>query len=164
MLPAKSRPAPQIQSGDRRYRNSLELLAAFREQFEALCDADTLRILGNLCSDRFTNADVRALLSSHRQTSWVKLSRLSRAGIIEKRGHSYRVSSYTKEMVVGLSAALANLVALRELSDDPEVSKLFRLASEGIDVLYDRGRLGQEEYMRTKEIMEEVMSKHGIPV
>ncbi|HEV2138126.1 MAG TPA: hypothetical protein VGR53_04740 [Nitrososphaerales archaeon] len=156
--------SPRARNGTDRYENGLELIASFRMQFKALCDSDNLRILGNLGSERFTNADVRSLLGSHRQTSWVKLSRLMGAGLVEKRGHSYRIPRYARELVVALSTALANLVAIRELSDEPETSKLFRLASEGIDMLYGKGRLDQGEYERAKEMLEGLTAKYGIPV
>jgi hypothetical protein len=164
MQPPSDHRSPKTRKGTDRYENGLGLIASFRMQFEALCDSDNLRILGGLGSERFTNSDVRSLLGSHRQTSWVKLSRLASAGLVEKRGHSYRIPQYTRNLVVALSTALANLVALRELSDEPEASKLFRVASEGIDMLYSKGRLEQGEYERTKEMLEGLMAKYGIPV
>ncbi|HEV2121133.1 MAG TPA: hypothetical protein VGS11_13655 [Candidatus Bathyarchaeia archaeon] len=156
--------SPKARYGTDRYENGLGLIASFGMQFEALYDSDNLRILGSLGSELFTNADVQSLLGSHRQTSWVKLSRLTRAGLVEKRGHSYWIPRYAKELVVALSTTLANLVAIRELSDDSEASKLFRVASEGIDMLYSKGRLEQGEYERTKELLERLTAKYGIPV
>lgn len=146
----------------RRYLNGLELIFSFRHQFAALCDADNLKVLREVGPEWFTNTNVREILGSERQSSWVRLSRLCRAGLVEKRGHSYRIPRYTLDFVEAVARTLAGLTSLEELSADSELSGLFRVASEGIDLLYGKGRISQPEYAKAKDTLERFGAKVGL--
>ena len=127
-------------------RESLQLVRHFRLQFHALSDEATLRLLETFLGTPFTNGEVRALFGVNRQATWARLSELVQLGLIEKRGHTYRVSSFTNEFVSTVAETLRSLLTGVPSVRDAASADLLRLAGQGIEALYVKGKIRQQEY------------------
>jgi hypothetical protein len=71
---------------DASLKRDLEVIRYFAKQFRALSEGSVLDLLERFEVKPFMNADVRSLFGSKRQTAWMRLSRLTDAGLVEKRG------------------------------------------------------------------------------
>jgi len=130
------------------FEQGLEVLRHFRNQVALLGDSRTLEVLGFVGPEPFTNGDAREVLAVKRQASWKRLSQMCEAGLIQKRGHSYRITPFTREFVESLSSALASLITGKPPARLDQASlKSLEAALEGLEALYARGRLTQEEYL-----------------
>ena len=125
---------------------SLQLVRHFRLQFHALSDEATLRLLETFFGTPFTNGEVRALFGVNRQATWTHLSELVQLGLIEKRGHTYRVSTFTNEFVSTVADTLRSLLTGVPSVRDAASADLLRLAGQGIEALYVKGKIQQQEY------------------
>jgi len=99
------------------------------------------------------NADVRNIFGSKRQTAWVRLSRLADAGMVEKRGHIYRVSPFASEFVKDAANILRHLMLGEEVSTTVDRDVL-KVALEGVEALYSKGKLSQNDYFRYRKALE----------
>ena len=88
------------------FKESLQLVRHFGRQFDALSDGSTLRLFDAFFGTPFTNGEVRALFGVNRQATWIRLSELLQLGLIEKRGHTYRVSAFTNKFVFAVADTL----------------------------------------------------------
>ncbi len=128
-------------------KQSLQLVRHFRLQFHALSDEATLRLLDVFLGTPFTNSEARALLNVKRQATWARLSELVQLGLIEKRGHTYRVSPFTNQFVSTVADTLGSLLTGGQPSvRDAASADLLRLAGQGIEALYVKGKIQQQEY------------------
>ena len=93
------RPLGQPEASTDAFKQGLEVLRHFRSQVEALGDPRTLDLLSSVGPEPFTNGDAREALSMKRQASWKRLARLSEVGLLQKRGHSYRVAPFTSRQL-----------------------------------------------------------------
>ena len=82
-------------------------------------------------------------------------------GLLEQRGHTYRVSPFAREFVSALSFTLRSVVTGAELRRDPEMLKSLSVAQQGVELLYDRGRIGKEEYAVHSAKLEEIKHEFG---
>jgi hypothetical protein len=136
-------------------KRDLDVIRYFTKQFRALSDGPVLDLLERFEAKPFMNADVRMILGSKRQTAWMKLSRLADAGMVEKRGHLYRVSPFASEFVRDAASVLRHLMLGDEVSTVVDKGVL-RVALEGVEVLYSKGKLGQNDYFRYRKALEEM--------
>ena len=78
---------------------------------------------------------------------------LANAGLVVKRGHMYRVAPFTAEFVKGAAGALRHLMLGTEVSA-PVDRDVLRVALEGVEALYSKGKLSQDEYFRCRKSLE----------
>ena len=123
-----------------------------------LGDAKTLRLLGEFETGPFTNSEARVPLGMKRQAAWKRLARLSETGLVEKRGHSYRVSSFAKDFVLASSNTLQSLILGKELAPRSRASdSTSKAALEGLEVMYAKGRLSEDEYRGHRKALQEML-------
>jgi len=134
-------------------KRDLDVIRYFTKQFRALSDGPVLDLLERFDAKPFMNADVRNIFGSKRQTAWMRLRRLADAGMVEKRGHIYRVSPFASEFVSDAAGVLRHLMLGEEvpMSGDKDV---LRVALEGVEVLYSKGKLSQNDYFRYRKALE----------
>ena len=140
-------------------KEGLQLVGHFRLQFHALSDEATLRLLETFLGTPFTNGEVRALFGVNRQATWARLSELVQLGLIEKRGHTYRVSSFTNEFVSTVADTLRSLLTGVPSVRDAPSADLLRLAGQGIEALYVKGKIQQQEYFEYMKKLGELKSE-----
>ena len=132
----------------------------FRPHLEAISDAKALDLLYLAqVNETITNADVRSALHTKRGGAWVWLARPTELGLLEKRGHTYRASDYSRELVACVSQVFRGAVR----GEFPESfgngtarsipPELFTIAAEGVEALYERGRITQEEHARRMKLV-----------
>ncbi len=139
------------------FRRSLELIGHFRGQFRALSDESVLETLKSAGPAPFTNAKLREIMGMKRGAAWVRLARLVELGLIEKRGHTYVISTSTASFVGVLSSALTALVTGREVRTmKPAWQQTLKLAGEGIEMLYAKGRIQPKEFSEYKATLKEM--------
>jgi hypothetical protein len=139
---------------DPSFNRNLMVLEHFRYQFAALSDKTTLELLRSFQGRPFMNAEARSILGRRRQATWSKLSALVQLGLVQKRGHVYRVSPFTKEFVSLAAGTLQALVTGERPPIVPGASEALRMALEGLELLYSKGKLKQEEYSRFSRVLE----------
>jgi hypothetical protein len=134
-------------------KRDTEVIRYFSKQFGALSDSSILDLLERFETRPFMNADVRGIFGSKRQTAWLKLARLAEAGLIVKRGHVYRVAPFAAEFVKGAAGVLRHLM-LGTGAPQPFDREALRVALEGVEALYTKGKLSQEDYFRCRKSLE----------
>jgi hypothetical protein len=126
--------------------SGLEILGYFRGQLALLAQEDFAAILSAFQASPLINGEVSDLLGIKRQPSWERLKKLTELRLLERRGHAYRVSSFAREFVSALSFTLKSVVTGTELRADPERLRSLAVAQQGVEMLYDRGKIGKDEY------------------
>lgn len=134
-------------------KRDLDVIRYFTKQFGALSEGPVLDLLERFETKPFMNAEVRGIFGAKRQTAWMKLSRLLDAGLVVKRGHVYRVAPFTAEFVKGASNVLRHLMLGVEAPARVD-GNVMRVALEGVEALYTKGKLSQEEYFRYRKSLE----------
>lgn len=134
-------------------KRDLDVVRYFTKQFGALSEGPVLDLLERFETKPFMNAEVRAVFGSKRQTAWMKLVKLTEAGLVVKRGHVYRVAPFTAEFVKGAADVLRHLMLGTEIPA-PIGKDVLRVALEGVEALYSKGKLSQEEYFRCRKSLE----------
>lgn len=134
-------------------KRDIEVIRCFMNQFSAISEGAVLDLLESFEGKPFMNAEARRIFGSRRQTAWLKLSRLSEAGLVVKRGHVYRVTPFTAEFVKDAANVLRRLMLGGEAP--PAVDKdVLRVALEGVEALFSKGKLTQEDYFRCRKSLE----------
>jgi hypothetical protein len=137
--------------------SGVELLRLFRGQLRALSDERILEILRAFADGPFVNGEVRVVLGVKRKATWVKLEKLVQLGLVEKRGHTYRISRFTRDFVAKLSHTLESLITGAGLSPtDPRLRDVLNLALTGLETLYARGKLDQNVYFGRQKMLKEM--------
>lgn len=140
------------------FQQGIEVLRYFRSQMIVLSDERTLVLLDSVRSDPFTNRDAREFLGVERQASWKRLAQLADSGLVQKRGHSYRVAPFAREFVSALSSTMAGVMTGKPLVQATSASKeTLECALEGLEALYAKGRLSQADYSRHRSVVEEMI-------
>lgn len=140
------------------FQQGLDALHHFRSQMTLLSDAGTLALLGSLRNEPFTNGDAREILLVRRQASWKRLAQLVESGLIQKRGHSYRIAPFTNEFVSALSSTFTGVLTGKSPTAIPPASReTLVVALEGLETLYAKGRLSQADFSRHKAAVEEMI-------
>ncbi len=140
--------------GSRGYEKGIELLSHFRAQLRALSDARTLEILKSFGSRAFMNREVRERLGGKRGTTWAMLSRLVQLGLLEKRGHTYAVSPFAKDFTSAIALTFRGLLTNSEITvPTPAIVTALRLASQGVELLYSKGKIAESEYFEFRKAL-----------
>lgn len=134
-------------------KRDIEVIRYFGRQLGALSEGRVLDLLERFEGKPFMNAEIREVFGSKRQTAWAKLSHLVEAGLIVRRGHVYRVSPFTAAFVSDAASVLRHLMLGTEAprTFDKDV---IRIALEGAESLYSKGKLSQDEYFRFRKSLE----------
>lgn len=137
-------------------QQDLEVVRYFTKQFGALSDGRILDLLERFETRPFMNAEARAVFGNRRQTTWEKLVRLTDAGLVQKRGHVYRVTPFASEFVRASASVLKHLVTGAEVPAQQVDRGLLQVAMEGVEILYAKGKLSQSQYFEYKRAVSEV--------
>ena len=133
---------------DLSFDRQLMVLEHFRHQLSAVSEVTTLELLRAFQDKPFMNAEARAVLGAKRQATWSKLALLVSLGFLWKRGHMYRLTPFAKEFVVSAAATLQGLVVGERPAISADASEALKVAAEGLDLLYSKGRLSQSDYAK----------------
>ena len=133
-------------------KRDIDVIRYFTRQFRAISDGQVLDLFERFGTRPFMNADIRSILGSKRQTAWIRLSRLAEAGLVQKRGHVYRVAPFTNEFVKDAASVLRHLM-LGADTQKPIDEDVVRIALEGVEALYAKGSLNQSDYFRYKKAL-----------
>lgn len=140
------------------FQQGLDVLRYFRIQLRLLSDERVLALLGALGSEPFTNGDAREILRVKRQASWKRLAQLASSGIVQKRGHTYRVAPFAREFVQALSSTMTGVLTGRSPPAATSASKETLIAAlDGLETQYAKGKLSQADYYRHKNAIEEML-------
>jgi hypothetical protein len=140
-------------------KEGLQTVKAFRSQLKAMSNEYWLTLLFDFADRPFMNADASALFGTKRQTTWVHLRKMVELGLLEKRGHVYRMSEFSVRFIVAVSNVFESLITGKELVYDEESVRFLSMARDGIESLYARGKVTQDDYVRYRNRVEELISK-----
>ncbi len=135
----------------------IALVKHFREHLAALSDPRTLDLLALASVKPITNAEARQILKLGRNRAWVNLSDLVKLTLLEKRGHAYRASPYAEHLVAALSLTFQSVLAGKMPNiQGPGWAEVLRLASDGVRMSYERGKIDQSEFARRDRMLKEM--------
>jgi len=136
----------------------IALVRHFREHLAALSDPKVLDLLTVACAVSITNKDVRRVLRLRRGQAWTNLSALVNVGMLEKRGQHYRASPYARHLITALYITFSSVLEgeMPQVRKDDSMAQVLRIASDGLESLYDRGKVDPDEYKRTKSLLKQV--------
>jgi hypothetical protein len=135
----------------------IALIRHFREHLAMLSDQRVLDLLSLASVTQVTNKDVRAVFKVGRAGAWVWLSRLTRLGMLEKRGQSYRASPYSEKLISTTSLTFQSVLTGRTPRPQGQNwTEALRLASEGVRMSYERGKIDQAEYAAKGRMLKEL--------
>ena len=141
----------------------LALIGYFRDQLAALSESKVRDLLALAASTNISNKDARSVLKVGRVGTWYWLDKLTKLTMLEKRGQYYRASRYTSELVHALSLTFRSVLngKLPNVEDSEAFSKVISLAFQGLESLYDTGKIDPEEYKRTKNMLKDLEKARG---
>jgi hypothetical protein len=141
----------------------IALVKHFREHLAALSDPETLDLLALASVKPITNAEARHTLKLGRNRAWAKLSALAKLTLLEKRGQSYRTSPYAENLVGALSLTFQSVLAGKMPNvQGPGWARVLRLASDGLRLAYDRGKMEQDEYLQHERFLKEMEAQLNV--
>jgi hypothetical protein len=146
---------------DAKIKEALETLRYISKQLQTMSNDYFLALLREFTDRPFMNADASALFKTKRQTTWVRLKKMVELGLLEKRGHVYRVSPFSRRFVLALSNVTQALILGKDFVYDDESAKLLLMARDGVESLYARGRITQENYVWFRRRLEELIPEHA---
>jgi hypothetical protein len=149
------------------FNNDVIFLKHFREHLAILSEPRLLELLSLANTMPVTNKDARVLLKVGRNGAYYWLGNLVRLGMLEKRGQTYRVSPYSMSLVAAASLTFRSLVSgkmpqvattttavLPTTREDVAAwTTILQTASEGLELLYSRGRIDQSERARQQKMI-----------
>lgn len=139
---------------DKQFNEGIDLLRHFRAQLRALSDERTLLVLKEFGGSPFTNGDLRPLLGVSREATWESLSKLVSLGMVEKRGHGYRVSRFSYDFVGSVADTLKQIFMGAEASRRASSPEILKIASQGLEFMYAKGKIGETEYFASRKVIE----------
>ena len=104
------------------------------------------------------NAEARTVFGGRRQTTWGWLAWLTDVGLVQKRGHVYRVSPFAREFVRASASVLKHMVTGEAMPVEEADRVALQSATEGIEIMYAKGKLSQDDYLRHKTRIQEMMA------
>jgi len=144
----------------------LALIGHLEAHLAAISDPTSRRLLSLASTVPITNSDVSRAGGKSRNTTWYQLSKLTRLGMLEKRGHQYRVSPYAVNLIQAAAITFRAVVNgkmpeadRKEGSSAGSMSMLrevIAIAREGLEAQYERGRLTQEDYDRRLRLIHDL--------
>lgn len=112
-----------------------------------------------------SNEDARAVLKLGRNRSWANLSSLVRLGLLVKQRQRYRASPYAEHLIAALSLTFQSVLAgkMPQVNvQGPGWVEALRLASEGVQMSYARGRIDQAEFTRQGRMLKELEAQLNV--
>jgi hypothetical protein len=143
------------------FTRNLMVLEHFRYQLEALSDKTTLELLKSFQDKPFMNGEARQVLGTRRQTTWARLATLTQLGLIQKRGHIYRLSPFTRDFVNLAGSIFHGIMTGERRSVSPESTKALEAARQGLELLFSKGKLSQDEYSRHSRALAVMIGGQG---
>ena len=141
----------------------IALVKHFREHLAALSDPEILDLLALASVKPITNAEARQILKLGRNRAWVNLSGLVRLTLLEKRGHSYRASPYAEHLVAALSLTFQSVLAGKMPNiQGPGWAEVLRLASDGVEMSFAKGRIQQSEHVQLEKFLKEMEAQLNV--
>lgn len=138
----------------------IALVKHFREHLAALSDPGLLDLLAIASVEPINNGDARRILKLGRNRAWAKLSALVKLNFLEKRGQAYRASPYAENLVGAISITFQSVLAGKMPTiQGPGWAEVLRLASEGVQMSFDRGKTLQSEYSRQQKLLKEMKAQ-----
>jgi hypothetical protein len=136
----------------------IALIRHFREHLEVLSDQRVLDLLSVASMTRVTNKDARTIFKVGRAGAWVWLSRLTGLGMLEKRGQSYKASPYVEKLISTVSLTFQSVLTGKTPTSiqGPGWAEALRLASEGVKLAYERGKIDQSECNAKTRMLKEL--------
>jgi len=134
----------------------IALVKHFRDHLAALSDQRVLDLLSLAAAEPITNTEARSVLKVERNVAWIYLSRLVQLGMLDKRGQVYRASDYAADLLSATSLTFRSVLNGKVPEVDPgRLPNLLALARQGADLLYERGKIDQEEYTKQLKFLKE---------
>jgi hypothetical protein len=78
--------------------------------------------------------------------------------MLEKRGQYYRASPYARHLITALYITFSSVLEgemPRGVRRDGPMVQVLRIASDGLESLYDRGKVDPDEYKQSKSILKQ---------
>ena len=94
-----------VEMKDPTFRDNVELIKHFRNQFAELSNERTLELLSISNLEPFTSKDARFVFKVTKQAISRRMSRLVQLGLLERKGHVYRATTDCRRMVDSLGVA-----------------------------------------------------------
>ena len=104
------------------------------------------------------NAEARTVFGGRRQTTRGWLARLTDVGLVQKRGLVFRVSPFAREFVRASASVLKHMVTGEAMPVEEADRVALQSAAEGIEIMYAKGMLSQDDYLRPKTRIQEMMA------
>ena len=134
----------------------IALVKHFRDHLAALSDQRVLDLLSLAAAEPITNTEARSVLKVERNVAWIYLSRLVQLGMLDKRGQVYRASDYAADLLSATSLTFRSVLNGKVPEVDPgRLPNLLALARQGADLLYERGKIDQDEYDKQLKFLRE---------
>jgi hypothetical protein len=147
------------------FNQNILVLKHFREHLAVLSEPRVLELLSLANTISITNVDARTVLKVGRNGAYYWLGILTRLSMLEKRGQTYRASPYSKSLVEAASLTFRSLVlgkmpqtatAAINRENVSAWSTVLQTASDGLEMLYSRGRIDQSERARQQKIIDDL--------
>jgi hypothetical protein len=140
------------------FARNLTMLEHFRHQLKALSEKTTLELLRAFQDKPFMNAEARRVLGARRQATWSRLALLVQLGLVQKRGHVYRLSPFSRDFVNLSASTLQSLMTGQRPPPTTEAKEALEASRQGLEMLFSKGRLKQDEYSRYIRVLAELMN------
>jgi hypothetical protein len=131
----------------------------FRTHLAAISNPKVLDLIYLAGTQSIGNAEARSLLKMKRTAAWAWLARLTQLGLLEKRGNTYRATEYALTLMASMSLSFRSIATGTPQNfhrDTHSWRDVLKLASEGLELLYARGRMDQPEYARQQKLIREL--------
>ena len=152
------------------FNQNVILLKHFREHLAVLSKPWLLELLSLANTMPLTNQDARAILKVGRNGAYYWLGKLTRLGMLEKRGQKYRISQYSMSLIAAASLTFRSLVlgktpqtAIVDHDNITAWRTVLQTAAEGVELLYFKGRIDQSERSRQQKMINDLRLKLDDP-
>jgi hypothetical protein len=134
----------------------IALLRHLRSHLAALSDDTSLQLLSLAGSVPITNSEVSSTTGKNRNVTWYQLAKLTKLGMLDKRGNKYRISPYALNLIEAAALTFRAVVngKMPKVESSDGRQDLLRIASEGTESLYLRGTIDQAEYSRRLKVIQ----------
>ncbi len=136
-------------------KENLDVIKHFRAPIELLVNEKTLRILSLVDSEVFTNSEARKFFAIKRKSIWLILAGLAENGLVEKRGHVYRITPTTFNLANVLAVSLRGLMTGRPVQNTNLSGLLSKIGPQFIEWAYAKGKIDREELAQYERELKE---------
>jgi hypothetical protein len=135
----------------------ISLIKHFRAHLESLSDPMLLDLLSLASLKLLTNAEARTSLKLSRTQTWAVLSRLAKVGMLERTDGGYKATPYAEHLLAALSVTFQSVLAGKSPRvHNPTWRDVLRIAYDGAELSYARGKITESEYSRQVRLLGEV--------